>query len=298
MGNAEFLTFISQSQQRVNGSLDRCLPLEKGPAVRLFEAMRYSVLQGGKRVRPMLVYASAHATGSINEDSDLIANAVELIHAYSLIHDDLPAMDDDALRRGKPTCHIAFDEATAILAGDALQSLAFEQLTHLQHTDPTTCVELIRILTMAAGTSGMVSGQAIDIDSVNQNLNLEHLTNMHHHKTGAMILASITMGALGSGGRVTESQLANLTNYGKAIGLAFQIQDDILDVTSSTEVLGKTQGADQAHNKPTFVSLLGLDQAKDKLTELYHQSLQSLSSFGSSADHLRHIADYIVNREH
>ena len=294
MGQAEFLTFSSQAQQRVNSALEACLPNTENN--RLLEAMRYSVLLGGKRIRPMLVYAAAEAVGAMNEDSDRIACAVELIHAYSLIHDDLPAMDDDALRRGQPTCHIAFDEATAILAGDALQSLAFEQLTQLRQTSASTSIALIRILAHAAGAKGMVAGQAVDIDAVDQQLNLQQLSEMHRHKTGAMIQASILMGAICTDS-ATDQQLSALKLYGEAIGLAFQVQDDILDVTSSTEVLGKTQGADQHHNKPTFISLLGLEQAKEKLNELHQQSLNALENFDQRADHLRDIANYIVSRD-
>ncbi|MCB1667252.1 MAG: polyprenyl synthetase family protein [Pseudomonadales bacterium] len=297
MGHAEFLTFSSQSQQRANRSLEHCLQDIHSAHERLAAAMRYSVLSGGKRIRPMLVYASAFAVGEINSDSDLVANAVELIHAYSLIHDDLPAMDDDALRRGQPTCHIAFDEATAILAGDALQSLAFEQLTLLQHTSPQISLNLVRTLAEASGSRGMVAGQSIDINAAHQTLDLSQLSNMHSLKTGAMIVASILMGALTTG-TASAQQLTNLRHYAETIGLAFQVQDDILDVISSTEVLGKTQGADQSLNKPTFVSLLGLDQAKLKLEQLYQQSLTALESFDQRANHLRDIAHYIVHRDH
>ena len=292
-----FPAFVAQVQQRIQQQLDNCLPAVEGPAKKLYEAMRYSVLNGGKRIRPMLAYAAAHATGEINQTTDQVAAAVELIHAYSLIHDDLPAMDDDDLRRGKPTCHIAFDEGTAVLAGDALQSLAFELLSLLQGISAETSLLLVRTLSRAAGAQGMVAGQATDIDSVSQQLTIEDLTHMHRQKTGALISVSITMGALATE-RADQQQLAALDQYGQALGLAFQVQDDILDVTGDTSTLGKQQGADQSLNKPTFVSLLGLQRAKDTLSDLHQQSLSALRDFDQRGDHLRAIADYIINRNH
>jgi geranylgeranyl diphosphate synthase type II len=297
MGNILFSEFLNTCQQRVDQQLKTLLPVDDGPASQLFAALRYSVFNGGKRIRPVLAYAAAHALGGINWDTDRVAAAVELVHAYSLIHDDLPAMDDDDLRRGKPTCHIAFDEATAILAGDALQTLAFEQLTTLQDTSPETTLHIIASLAKAAGAQGMVAGQAIDIAAVNGTLTLEELEHMHRQKTGAMIVASITMGAL-STGNVTEQQLSALINYGEAIGLAFQVQDDILDVTANTSMLGKQQGADQAMNKPTYTSLLSLDGAKEKAIQLQKDAVDALSDFDQNADQLRAIADYIVNRNY
>jgi geranylgeranyl pyrophosphate synthase len=206
-------------------------------------------------------------------------------------------MDDDDLRRGKPTCHIQYVEATALLAGDALQSLAFEQLTKLQHVQSETSLQLISCLAKAAGAKGMVEGQAIDIASVDQELNLQQLEHMHHKKTGEMILASIMMGALSTGSATTK-QLFALETYGRAIGLAFQVQDDILDVTSDTSVLGKQQGADQALNKPTYTALLGLEGAKEKAQQLHTQAINALSIFDHNADQLRAVADYIVNRDY
>jgi geranylgeranyl pyrophosphate synthase len=297
MGDTPFAEFLSTNQQRVDRQLETLLPDDEGPASQLFAALRYSVFNGGKRIRPVLAYAAAHALGSINQDTDRVAAAVELVHAYSLIHDDLPAMDDDDLRRGKPTCHIAFDEATAILAGDALQTLAFEQLTTLEKTTPETTLRIIASLAKAAGVQGMVAGQAIDIAAVNGTPTLEELEHMHRQKTGAMIVASITMGALSTGNK-TEQQLASLASYGEAIGLAFQVQDDILDVTANTSILGKQQGADQAMNKPTYTSLLGLDGAREKATQLQKDALDALSDFDQHADQLRAIADYIVNRNY
>lgn len=297
MGDIPFSKFLSTSQQRVDRQLETLLSDNEGPASQLFAALRYSVFSGGKRIRPVLAYAAAHALESINQDTDRVAAAIELVHAYSLIHDDLPAMDDDDLRRGKPTCHIAFNEATAILAGDALQTLAFEQLTTLENTSPETTLRIIASLAKAAGVQGMVAGQAIDIAAVNGTPTLEELEHMHRQKTGAMIVASITMGAL-STGKATEQQLDSLTSYGEAIGLAFQVQDDILDVTANTAMLGKQQGADQAMNKPTYTSLLGLDGAREKATQLKKDALDALSDFDQHADQLRAIADYIVNRNY
>ena len=308
MASLPFSDFLLLCQQRINQQLDFLLPdtedhtNQLSSSSQLKSALRYSVLNGGKRIRPILCYAAAEAiTGSqengINQDTDLVASSIELIHAYSLVHDDLPAMDDDNLRRGKPTCHIKYDEATAILAGDALQALAFEQLTKLQQIPAETSLQLVACLAKAAGTQGMVEGQAIDISSVDQTLNLQQLEYMHHKKTGEMILASITMGAL-STGNATTNQLAALDTYGQAIGLAFQVQDDILDVTSDTAVLGKQQGADQALNKPTYTALLGLEGAKEKAQQLHTQAINALAIFDDNADQLRAVADYIVSREY
>lgn len=297
MAEQSFPDFLRLCQQRINQKLDHLLPDPESPTSQLESAIRYSVLNGGKRIRPVLSYAAAEALEGINQDTDLVASSVELIHAYSLIHDDLPAMDDDDLRRGKPTCHIAYSEATAILAGDALQALAFEQLTKLQHVPAETSLRLIACLTKAAGAYGMVEGQAIDISSVDQTLNLQQLEHMHQKKTGEMILASITMGAL-STGHATADQLTALEVYGRAIGLAFQVQDDILDVTSDTAVLGKQQGADLALNKPTYTALLGLNGAKEKAQQLHRQAIDALTIFNDSADQLRAVADYIVSRNH
>lgn len=297
MAGQPFSDFLLLCQRRINQQLDHLLPVTEDSTSQLSSALRYSVLNGGKRIRPVLSYAAAEALGGINEDTDLVASSVELIHAYSLIHDDLPAMDDDDLRRGKPTCHIAYDEATAILAGDALQALAFEQLTKLQHIHPEVSLQLVSCLARSAGVNGMVEGQAIDISSIDKALDLQQLEHMHHKKTGEMILASITMGAL-STGHATKDQLFNLEAYGRAIGLAFQVQDDILDVTSDTSVLGKQQGADEALNKPTYTALLGLDGAREKAQQLHTQAINALSMFDHKADQLRAVADYIVNRDY
>jgi farnesyl diphosphate synthase/geranylgeranyl diphosphate synthase type II len=256
---------------------------------RLHAAMQYSVLNGGKRIRPLLVLAAAEACGGINEHSLRAAAAVEYVHAYSLIHDDLPAMDDDALRRGLPTCHIAFDEATAILAGDALQCAAFECLSEEPETLP-----LVAILAKAAGSQGMVLGQAIDLAAVDQQLTLAELSRMHQYKTGALITASVQMGAATAG--ANQSQQAALLEYAAAIGLAFQIHDDILDVVADTQTLGKQQGSDAANNKPTYVSLLGLAAAEQKALALCVSAKAAIAHL-PQGQILEAIAAYIIERK-
>ena len=284
---------------QVDAQLEQLLPQASGPAEALFAAMRYSVFNGGKRLRPALCFAAANAIGDGNANSTgniaKVAAAVEAIHAYSLIHDDLPAMDDDDLRRGKPTCHIQFDEATAILAGDALQSLAFQQLTELSDLPAETQLELVSMLSRYAGCAGMVTGQAIDLAATGQALQLEQLKIMHGYKTGALIEASVLMGAVATGS-ASQQQLDALRQFASAIGLAFQIQDDILDVESSTEQLGKQQGSDVANDKSTYTSILGLEQAREQAAELYQQSMASLEVFAERAEPLRQLASFIVNR--
>ena len=281
--------------QQVDAQLERILPPASGPAEKLFAAMRYSVFNGGKRLRPALCFAAADAIGVSNINTTKVAAAVEMIHAYSLIHDDLPAMDNDDLRRGKPTCHIQFDEATAILAGDALQSLAFQQLTKLTDISSDSKVELMSILASYSGCSGMAAGQAIDLAATGQTLDIDQLDTMHRHKTGALIEASLLMGAITAGG-ASQAQLSALRDFAHAIGLAFQVQDDILDVESSTEQLGKQQGSDAANNKSTYTSLLGLEQARNQAASLYQQSIDSLEVFADRAEPLRQLASFIVNR--
>jgi geranylgeranyl pyrophosphate synthase len=281
--------------QQVDAQLERILPPASGPAERLFAAMRYSVFNGGKRLRPALCFAAADAIGVSNINTTKVAAAVEMIHAYSLIHDDLPAMDNDDLRRGKPTCHIQFDEATAILAGDALQSLAFQQLTKLTDIGSDSKVELMSILASYSGCSGMAAGQAIDLAATGQTLDIDQLDTMHRHKTGALIEASVLMGAITAGG-ASQAQLSALRDFAHAIGLAFQVQDDILDVESSTEQLGKQQGSDAANNKSTYTSLLGLERARNQAASLYQQSIDSLEVFADRAEPLRQLASFIVNR--
>jgi farnesyl diphosphate synthase len=298
MSNAlkEYLSFC---QNRVEKALEDRLPSGQLLPQKLHQAMRYSVLNGGKRMRPMLAYCTGKTLGIDPEALDGPACAVEFIHVYSLIHDDLPAMDDDDLRRGKATCHVAFDEATAILAGDALQALAFEILAH----DPsimTTAegrLKMIIALAKASGSQGMVGGQAIDLQSVGTRLNLPELENMHIHKTGALIRASVNMATLAKTD-IDPNVATKLDHYAKCIGLSFQVKDDILDEESDTATLGKTQGKDKDNDKPTYPALLGLAGAKQKAQELHEKALDSLSIFGKEADLLRDLSLYIIQRTH
>ncbi len=291
--------YQASSQDRVNAALERLFIAPAPELARLYEAMRYSVMNGGKRVRPLLAYAACEALGSAPEHANGAACAVELIHAYSLVHDDLPAMDDDDLRRGLPTTHKAYDEACAILAGDGLQSLAFSTLIDPQLTalDAETRLRMVSALALAAGPAGMVGGQAIDLGSVGIKLDQTALEYMHRHKTGALIEASVQLGALASG-KATVENLQALNVYARAIGLAFQVQDDILDVESDTETLGKRQGADIARDKPTYPALMGLEQAKHYALELRDQALNALRPFEADAEPLRELARYIVKRRH
>ncbi|MBB6523783.1 (2E,6E)-farnesyl diphosphate synthase [Pseudoteredinibacter isoporae] len=294
----DFPAYVQQCRERADSAIAKALTKSHCPQKRLLEAMSYSATNGGKRVRPLLVMAGAEACGnSASPAVDSAAAAIEMMHAYSLVHDDLPAMDDDKLRRGLPTCHIAFDEATAILAGDALQSQAFSELAELPNCPDKIKLQLIQELASAAGAAGMVAGQAIDLASVNQRISLAQLEQMHQLKTGRIIRAAIRMGAIASG-RSQPDQLRALDDYADAIGLAFQVQDDILDVTADTATLGKQQGADEELNKPTYVSLLGLDAAKTKAEQLRQDAHQALAAFGPEALALRALADYIVQRAH
>lgn len=292
-----FLQHIHDLQARVEQALAQQLPRAQQQPQKLHEAMRYAVLGGGKRIRPLLVYATGVALESDLARLDNAAGAVEMVHAYSLIHDDLPAMDDDDLRRGRPTCHKAFDEATAILAGDALQALAFEILTRDNQLDSATRLRMVKLLAQASGSHGMAGGQAIDLDSVGKTLNIAELENMHIHKTGALIRACVLFGALAQP-EPDPATLEQLDHYGKCIGLAFQIQDDILDVEGETEVIGKTSGADTDLNKPTYPSILGTSEAKRQALAMYEQALDSLRFLGDQADLLRYLSHFIVNRNH
>lgn len=265
---------------------------------RLAEAMRYALMNGGKRLRPFLIYATMDALNAPQKLADSAAVALEMIHSYSLVHDDLPAMDDDDLRRGKPTCHIAFDEATAILAGDALLNGAYEVLSAAQEVSPQQRLELITILGRAAGSAGMVGGQAIDILHVGKELNLEQLEKMHLHKTGALIRVAVSMGAVCAGASDQPSLIAALDTYARAVGLAFQVQDDILDIEGDTAVLGKQQGADEALNKPTYPALLGLEGARKKATDLVEEAVASLSDLPGDTSTLAELARYIISRDH
>jgi geranylgeranyl pyrophosphate synthase len=289
---------MAACQVRLEQALDHWLPVATTLPSQLHTAMRYAVLDGGKRIRPTLVYASGRATDATQNALDAPACAVELIHAYSLVHDDLPAMDDDDLRRGKPSCHRAFGEANAILAGDALQSLAFQVLAqnNSPETDARTQLEMIRTLALASGSRGMVGGQALDLAATGQQLNIAELENMHIHKTGALIRASVVLGAL-CGNNVDSAQLGDLDHYAKCIGLAFQIRDDILDVEGETETLGKHTGMDEHREKSTYPALIGLDAARQRARELHAEAMDSLAGFDEQADPLRWISTYIIERE-
>jgi geranylgeranyl pyrophosphate synthase len=289
--------FMLDSQNRVEAALDARLPsADKAPA-RLHEAMRYSTLGAGKRMRPLLVYATGHAAGVPLAVLDGPACAIEFIHVYSLIHDDLPAMDNDDLRRGKPTCHKAYDDATAILAGDALQALAFHVLAQdaCIAVPAESRVAMLETLATASGSLGMVGGQAIDLASVGKALTLPELEGMHIRKTGALIRASVRLAALAKPGLAKED-LVRLDHYAKCIGLSFQIQDDILDEESDTATLGKTQGKDRDANKPTYPALLGMAGAKMKALDLHEEALESLRGFNETADYLRAISGFIISR--
>ena len=278
-------------------ALDQRLPAADLHPCALHQAMRYAVLGGGKRIRPVLVYLSGAAVGAAPETLDGPACAVEFIHAYSLIHDDLPAMDNDDLRHGQPTCHKAFGEALAILAGDALQALAFQVLgqDEAMVADSALRLRMLGVLAQAAGSRGMVGGQAIDLAAVGRDLSLAELENMHIHKTGALIRASVLLGAI-SQPAVEPVVLERLDRYAKCIGLAFQIRDDILDVIGDTATLGKTTGADRALDKPTYPALLGLDGAREHARMLHEEALASLQPLGPEAEPLRWLASYIVER--
>ncbi|NWO08090.1 MAG: polyprenyl synthetase family protein [Alteromonadaceae bacterium] len=288
--------FLDRCRALVDTELDRSIE-QASASERLQEAMRYSVLGGGKRIRPALCLAAAQAMGENFEKALVPACAIELVHAYSLIHDDLPAMDDDNLRRGRPTTHIAFDEATAILAGDALQALAFDWLAHNPAVSAEARLAMVQALAVAAGHRGMVGGQAIDLESVGKTITLAELENMHRHKTGALIEACVRMGALCAVDPDAD-RLDALTSCARSLGLAFQVQDDLLDVEGSTEVIGKPQGSDLAREKPTYPSLLGLNGAREHLQALLAQAQASLADFGPEANPLRAMADYVVARSH
>ncbi|MEJ1398763.1 MAG: (2E,6E)-farnesyl diphosphate synthase [Candidatus Sedimenticola sp. (ex Thyasira tokunagai)] len=291
--------YLDSCRERVEQALEQHLPAAGIQPGKLHQAMRHATLNGGKRVRPLLVYATGRALGVPAEQLNGAACAVELIHAYSLVHDDLPAMDDDELRRGQPTCHIAFDEATAILAGDALQTLAFKVLCKEGDLaiSPSTRLQMIEELANASGSRGMAGGQALDLEAVGQQIDLTQLETMHIHKTGALIRASVRLGAL-SAMTATREQTQSLDHYAKCIGLAFQVQDDILDIEGETEVIGKTKGKDSANDKPTYPSLMGLEAAKEMSQRLHHEALVSLDALDECADPLRWIANYIISRSH
>ncbi len=293
----DFQNWVAAHQHRFEGVLRRLLPASDVAPQRLHQAMRYSVLEGGKRVRPLLAFAAGELTGADQARTDVAAAAVELIHAYSLVHDDMPCMDDDVLRRGKPTCHVEYDEATALLVGDALQSLAFQLLAaHPLNDEPARQLEMVKLLAVASGSRGMAGGQAIDLESVGKQLDLPELEQMHIHKTGALIRAAILLGAYC--GKASEAQLAALERYAHCVGLAFQVVDDVLDSEADTATLGKTAGKDADNDKPTYVTLLGVKEAKQMAAGLHREALEALRPFGSGVQRLQELADFIVLRKY
>jgi len=293
----DFNSRLLQYKSRVDAALDHHLPSDSTSTTLLLAAMRYAITNGGKRVRPVITYATGTALGIALDRLDIAACSVEMMHAYSLVHDDLPAMDDDDLRRGLPSLHRKFDEATAILAGDALQALAFTVLaTNPDNTlHPEARLKMIAVLGEASGANGMAAGQAFDLESVGKTLTLEQLENMHRHKTGALIRASARLAVLVADSADT-SLTAKIDSYAGAIGLSFQIVDDILDITGDTETLGKTQGADEALNKPTYPALLGLDGARNYAQNMHTAALDSLAGMGPEFDELRELSGYIISR--
>nr|WP_267956634.1 farnesyl diphosphate synthase [Halomonas sp. MCCC 1A17488] len=285
---------MAADRARVDACLAQLFDARQAAAPRLEAAMRHGLLVGGKRLRPLLVYLAGRALGASDEALDAPAAAIELVHAYSLVHDDLPAMDDDDLRRGQPTVHRAFDEATAILAGDALQTLAFEVLARAAHP---RLPALMLALASAAGRDGMVGGQALDLAAVGGHPDVEALATMHAHKTGALIRAAVRMGALTAVAE-HDPRVGALDRYATALGLAFQIHDDVLDVTGDTRTLGKTSGADAARDKPTYPALLGLEGARRKASELTDEALLALAPLGEAGEPLAQLARYMIERDH
>jgi farnesyl diphosphate synthase len=293
----DFQTWSRETATRVETALSDLLPASRVAPSRLHDAMRYSTLGGGKRVRAMLVFGAGELTGAHADRLAIAASAVEIVHAYSLIHDDLPCMDDDVLRRGKPTCHVEFDEATALLAGDALQSFAFQLLSEYTLADDAkTQLKMIQLFAAAGGSRGMAGGQAIDLDAVGKTITLPELEFMHILKTGALIRASVLLGAH-CGKPLPQGELDRLDRYAKCVGLAFQVVDDILDEEGDAVTLGKTAGKDKANAKPTYTSLMGLADARRFAEELLSDALDAVSGFGAQASRLREIADFIVHRE-
>lgn len=297
--SADFPSRLASWQRRIEAQLSLRLPSSDREPKRLHEAMRYSVLGGGKRVRPALVYATADALALAEDTVDAVACAVELIHVYSLVHDDLPAMDNDDLRRGRPTCHKAFDEATAILAGDALQVLAFQTIVQGPGIpdDSRTRLQLVDLLSQASGTSGMAGGQALDLAATGRRLSIDEVETMHAHKTGALIRACVMMAAACSPG-ISHGTRASLDEYATAIGLAFQIQDDLLDIEGDSALLGKATGADSALDKPTYPSIAGIDHSRLRVRELHERALTALASTTLKGDALVAMSNWLVLRQH
>jgi farnesyl diphosphate synthase len=294
---SDFQAWMGGIQARMETVLARLLPAAHVAPARLHEAMRYATLEGGKRVRPLLAFAAGEVSGASPERLEIAAAALELIHAYSLVHDDLPCMDDDALRRGKPSVHAEYDEATALLVGDALQALAFQLIAEYELSDDARLqLEMVKTLAVAAGSRGMVGGQQIDLESTGKALTLPELEFMHIHKTGALIRASVVAGAA-CGQVLDEKEKSQLDRYAKAIGLAFQVVDDVLDHDGSTATLGKTAGKDSKHGKPTYVSAMGVARARELAEELRGQAHVALAGFGERARRLGEVADFIVLRK-
>ena len=292
-----FPEWVASKQQRIEDLLELCLPPASTAPTKLHSAMRYSALDGGKRIRALLCYAAAELTDCESQIADAAACAVELIHANSLVHDDMPCMDDDDLRRGKPSCHKQFDDATALLVGDALQTLAFEVISDAKlysnsHLTAYQQMRLVNLLAKATGSNGMAGGQGIDLASVGKTLSQAELQTMHQMKTGALIQASILLGAISANG----TQLLAIRDFANAVGLAFQVVDDILDVEADSDTLGKTAGKDADSNKPTYVSILGLSAAKQHAKTLYQQAISALAPLGSKAQRLRELAGFITQR--
>jgi farnesyl diphosphate synthase len=292
-----FPEWVASKQQRIEDLLELCLPPASTAPTKLHSAMRYSALDGGKRIRALLCYAAAELTDCESQIADAAACAVELIHANSLVHDDMPCMDDDDLRRGKPSCHKQFDDATALLVGDALQTLAFEVISDAKlysnsHLTAFQQLRLVNLLAKATGSNGMAGGQGIDLASVGKTLSQAELETMHQMKTGALIQASILLGAIGA----NDTQLLAIRDFANAVGLAFQVVDDILDVEADSDTLGKTAGKDADSNKPTYVSILGLGAAKQHAKTLYDQAISALAPLGSKAQRLRELTGIITQR--
>ena len=293
----DFAAWTGAIQARVEAALGRLLPAPDIVPQRLHRAMRYAVLGGGKRVRPLLAFAAGEVAGADASRVEIVACAVECIHAYSLVHDDLPCMDDDVLRRGRPTCHVEYDEATALLVGDSLQALAFQLLAEYRLAeDAAVQLEMLRMLAAACGSRGMAGGQAIDLGSVGKALTLAELEHMHIHKTGALIRVSVALGAR-CGAALSRQELENLDRYAKLVGLAFQVVDDVLDCEASTATLGKTAGKDAAARKPTYVTVLGAAGARALAEELRADAHAALSGFGAKPGRLAALADFVVLRK-
>ena len=295
--SVDFQSWTNTHLSRFETVLGGLLPPGDVAPQRLHQAMRYAVLDGGKRVRPLLAFAAAELVGAELSRAHIAAASVELIHAYSLVHDDMPCMDDDVLRRGKPTCHVQYDEATALLVGDSLQTLAFQLLAeHRLSDDASRQLEMIKLLAVASGSRGLAGGQAIDVASVGKSLSVPELEFMHIHKTGALIRAAILLGA--HCGNATAAQFSRLDHFGKCVGLAFQVVDDVLDAEADTVTLGKTAGKDADNDKPTYVTLLGVQAARAMARQLHQDALDSLVEFGGAAQRLRELADFIVLRKY